>query len=394
MGRATDKGILALKRVVVAIGVVLLLFLVLLSQACFVPQDVSKPPPVLERAQVLVGGDAYQKHLFFSGSQLGDTSQILAGWPADRENAALVIVGNQGAQFLSDDGTLKKYVRFSQAHFCPIQAVPLNKEGNFGFLTRDPTWACAVVLYDRDGNQLWSYSSSMGVDDAAGGFMSNASTSVFVVGLNGWGGIRLLDQKGKEVWKQAGGNIWHVEILDAAGDGNGKILNSDARGELVSRNDKGEVTLRYETGGYVSNFALVRWGEERHPTHVLFYASPTFPAGGTPRFRVIDSNGQRVAQLEAPLGDLLHRLEGTSVSFKKETATFAALQGDEVIKRSLLYLFDVRGKMVYQEVITEGCRGIAALPRESEETLLVGCNNKVWEYRPAGSAARSKPVKQ
>ena len=375
-----------------AASAVLFVLLTVACQAFYQLQKASQMPPALERAQVLAGADRYEKRAFFSGAGLGDISDISVGWPADRESAALVLVGNQGAHFLTAGGSSKKYAGFSRAGFCPMQVVRLDQEGNFGFLTRDQSWASDVVLYDRDGRKLWNYSGFWGVDDSAAGFLNGADGPVFVVGLNGAGGVRLLNRDGQEIWRQAGANIWHVEIMDASGNSAGKILHTNARGELLARNDRGQVTAQYAVGGYVSAFALVRWGMEAHPTHLLFAPRPVTTHPGNPQFRVLDGNGEPVADFDAPLSDLLRTVSGSSISFKKGAATFAALQGDRAKQRALLYLFDERGQMVYQEILAEACRGIAALPGETGETLLVGCNNKVWEYRSTGSASRSRPA--
>jgi len=341
-----------------------------------------------------MGEKAYEKHLFQSVPEVEEVSQLLAGWPADREGAALLVVGNRGARFLGGDGAWKRTIDFSANQYGQIRVVPMDRAGAYGFLTRDATLLRGVVLYDRDGKELWSYSSLWGIDDSAAGFLNGASAPAFVVGLNGFGGIRLLDLKGNEIWRQDEGNVWHVEIVDPAGDGNGKILNTNAGGVLVVRDDSGAIKMRFTTLGYVSNFALVRWGKEPRAVHLLIppTRSTTGARSGKPQFLVLDSEGREVARLDAPLGELLVSIAGTPVAFRPGAISFAVLQDFRPMQRSLLFLYDEEGRLVFQETIADACRGISPFPRDSGETLLVGCKDKVWEYKPAGSAAETKPA--
>jgi hypothetical protein len=48
----------------------------------------------------------------------------------------------------------------------------------------------------------------------------------------------------------------------------------------------------------------------------------------------------------------------------------------------MLLLYDVAGQIAYQEILGESRHGIATLTLPDAETLLVGCNAKIWEYSP------------
>jgi len=48
----------------------------------------------------------------------------------------------------------------------------------------------------------------------------------------------------------------------------------------------------------------------------------------------------------------------------------------------MLLLYDKAGEIAYQEILGESCHGIATLTIPDAETLLVGCNAKIWEYSP------------
>jgi hypothetical protein len=59
------------------------------------------------------------------GSDLGEVTQILVGWPAGREAAALTLVGKE-VDFLDANAGLKKQITFSKFITSPLQAVQLD----------------------------------------------------------------------------------------------------------------------------------------------------------------------------------------------------------------------------------------------------------------------------
>jgi hypothetical protein len=62
--------------------------------------------------RVLMGAGHFKRSIYYKGENLGEVTEILVGWPADREGAALTVVGNRGAHFLDDSGLLKKQIHF------------------------------------------------------------------------------------------------------------------------------------------------------------------------------------------------------------------------------------------------------------------------------------------
>jgi hypothetical protein len=65
--------------------------------------------------------------------------------------------------------------------------------------------------------------------------------------------------------------------------------------------------------------------------------------------------------------------------------------------RSVLFIHEIDGPLVYQEVLDENCGAILAVPSGDAEHLLVGCQGRVWEYalrvgadRPAKIAPKKK----
>ncbi|HET9994367.1 MAG TPA: hypothetical protein VFQ18_03065 [Candidatus Acidoferrum sp.] len=262
--------------------------------------------------RVMAGDGRFERSTFYTGANLGAITQILVGWPADREGATLTVVGNQGAHFLDAGARLKKQVRFSRSVQCPMEVARLDASGNYGFLTRDQSWAVDAILFDNQGQERWSYPKGFlkGIDDSVVGDVDGDGKSKVVIGFNGSGGLVLADGEGKKIWQKEEANVWHVETLDTRGDGRKEILHSNARGQLLVRNARGEVIAHYLPDQYVSHFGLTRWGSELEASHILI---PTKESGNgccKPVLLVLDAEGKTVAHLDALLGDLMKRAEG------------------------------------------------------------------------------------
>lgn len=175
--------------------------------------------------RVLKGANQFEKREFYNTPGLGDISEILVGWPADREGAALTLVGNEAAHFLDASARLLKEVRFSKNVVCAREVSRLNARGDYGFLTRDQSWAYPVIFFDSQGQERWTYSAGLlsGVDDSVSLDIEGTTTPDVVVGLNGAGG-----------------------------------LHSDAQGQLLVRNLSGDIIARYLPDRYVSDFTVTR----------------------------------------------------------------------------------------------------------------------------------------
>ena len=370
-----------LGKILIAVAVV---FVILVSGGIYVVhwahQELARDAQVDEqelRPRVIKGEEEFERHDFYNGADVGNISEILVGWPADREGAVLTIVGNEGALFLDANHQPIKEICFSKRVFCPVEVSKLDSSGDYGYLTRDESWSSPVISYDRDGKERWSFSGGFlrRIDDSAP-FESGA-----VVGFNGSSGVVLLDGRGKPIWQKPEGNVWHVESFDPNGDGREEILHSDAQGKLLVRNDKGDITAQYLPGTYVAYFTVTRWEDDSKPRHILVLANEN-REGGKPQLLVLNSGGKKVAELDAPLADLMHGIRGTIVHFGRNAEYYAALLNKGSSRRSILLLYDKRGQIAYQEVLGESCLGIAALPGRSGERLLVGCSGKVSEYAP------------
>jgi hypothetical protein len=303
------------------------------------------------------------------------------GWPADREGTDIAVVASQGADFIDSTGQIKKQVRFSIQQRCPIAPARIDATGEYGYLTRDESWAAPATLFDKEGRVVWRSDETWpGVDDSVAGDVYGDGKMSVAIGFNGGGGVALLDGQGKTLWKKDDTNVWHVEMLDTNGDGRDEILHSNAKSQLLVRSGNGDVAAQYLPGFYVSHFALTRWGQEARPSHILVPVSESSDGCCKPTFVLLDTNGKKVAELESPMGNLFNRMSALPIRFGKGSEYFAVLENR--LERSMLLLYGEDRKIAYQEILDEPCLGMAALPKKDGERLLVGCAAKVWEYTP------------
>ena len=332
--------------------------------------------------RIITGDREFTKKVFYAGSDLGEVTQILVGWPAGRGAAALTLVGKKQVDFLDANAALKEQITFSKFTASPLQAVQLDAGGDYGFLTRDQSWAVNVVLFDKSGQEVWNYPGGLsGVDDSTVGEVGPDGKSTVVVGFNGGGGLVLINSQGKKIWQKPESNVWHVETLDIKGDGHREILHSNARGELLVRNATGEVIAHYLSGYYVSHFSLTRWSNESQPTHILVPTKQNKEGCCKNVLLVLGAEGNIVASLHAPEGDWIHKANGSPLQQRNHAPFYAVLQTG-ILPRSLLSVYNGDGKITYQEILGDRCLAINTMPGDLADRLLIGCGSSVWEYSP------------
>ncbi len=330
--------------------------------------------------KVLIGSTEFTKRVFCKNPSIGRVTQIFGGGLDNEGQAALTLVSNYGVHYVDANGEVKRTTSFTNPTRSSVELVQLDRAGNYGFLTRDQSWAENVILLDKSGNQLWSYSRATGIDDSSVAEAGANGKFTFVVGSNGVGGIALLDSQGKEIWRKAESNVWHVESLDVDGDGRREILNSNARGELLVRNMGGDVENRYLAGYYVTYFSLTRWGNESTPRHILVPTTGFNADCGKKILIVLDAAGKTVATLEATPGDWSHK--AAAAPFRSKNHTLFAVVQTGVLPRSVLSVYDAENRIVYREVLGQLCSSLNTTSVNSEEKLLVGCDSLVLEYTP------------
>jgi hypothetical protein len=329
-------------------------------------------PVGLNAAKVDMGRGLFTKNVFFNQGGLGLATDIRFGAFEGRKEGEILVVCQHGAAFPNLRGSTRKTIHFAEVGGTRRVVAVVDKDGALNFLSRGYGRG-PVGLFGPDGNLRWEYENWEGVDDAAAGDVNGEGRTEFAVGLNGFGGLHLLDSQGKTIWSEhLDRNVWHVEILDPTGDGHGLIYHSEAGGELKVRDASGRLVGRYRPTSYVGDFAPTRWGNDARPLHLLLPDKE--------RLVVIDLQGYTAGSLEAPDCGLLGDVEGTPVHLAAGEVYYAALVAYPNWKRSILFVYDGMSNLSYREVFEEPCTAVAAIPDRDSEKLLVGCEREVWSY--------------
>src|SRR5580693_3348809 len=353
-----------LAAVVVAAAAVMVfgIFFIFRSLTFLLPLRKLSTPPELRTAKVILGKDLFSKSAYYQDPSLGVITDI-----EKSADGQLVVVGESGAVFLNPNLQPAGIAHYPKC----ISKVSFVSLSTGTFLCRG-SWSSDVVLFNRDGQLVWTYSArSPGIDDAIAGQI--AGSEAVIVGLNGDGGVRRLDSNGKELWQQPDGNVWHVEIATPDNGSDAMILHTNARGQLVLRDATGNVVGHSKPETYVSHFSLTAWDD--HPTRNDLIAA------GNGSLYILSMHAQTLARLSAPGAAGVDEAQGTSVRFSASDKSYAALVRHSTWARSVLYIYDRQQRLIYQEILGNDCRALFAQTNSGgNEDLLLGCDGLVWKY--------------
>jgi len=354
-----------LKRVVIVIVLFVLfdivaggIFIYRHRQVLLAFRGLPKMPDSLKTPRVVLGNSLLSK-VEIRVSEIGVITDV------EPERESTLVVGRRGAAFLSDAGSVLSRVQFEN---CRADVVAVSA----GYLCRG-AWNVPVILFSPEGKTLLSYQGGTGgVDDATVGTFNG--TDRIIVGFNGMGGVRMLDVGGKEIWKQNDGNVWHVEAVKSNEMGDTEILHSNARGEITIRDASGNILEHHPAEVYMAHFSLTAWGNEPSRNKLLM------PGEGS--VFVVDMKGKTRARLPAPDSESIQaRGKGAPVRLKAGALFYASILRYELWGKSVLYVHDPSGQLVYEEVMNQDCGDVRSVPgRHGTEDLLVGCNNNLRKY--------------
>ena len=329
---------------------------------------------------VILGGGVLSRRAFLTEPAVGVVTDIRLGKLDGKPGTTLGIAGTKGAVFLDRSGRVASRVSFQASCNC-VQMVDVNGDKVCEFMDRS-FFADKASLLDHRGHVLWSYGSSSGVNDMAAGDVDGDGRPEFAVGFNGWGGVHLLDRKGKLRWRQPDANVWQVEIADVDGKGAAEILHSNSAGMMTIRDKRGKITSRVGLTARLQHFSVCRWPTAGSAQHVITAEGDTiwlFELGNT-----------KAAPFWAPGIDPLTRPIAVPVKLAGKAPEYlaVAISGSgrmmgKMIAESMLYGFDSARTLAYAEKLPEPCMALAAIPvgNSGAQALLVGGKGRVWEYR-------------
>ena len=331
-------------------------------------------PSELKIPRVLMGPNFLSKSIFFEDVRLGRITDIIRGEMDPNTGPEIGIAGNEAAVILDDSLKVISSIVFS-AKVSHIEFVDIDGDGVCEFMNRGE-WCCDAGLFDHRGNLIWQYSETPGVDDMAAGDIDGDGKLKFAVGLNGDGGVILLDGYGKRIWREEDGNVWHIEMVDTNGDGNLEIVHSNVEGMMVIRKRDGRIIRKIKTEIYFSKFSLSRWPARSDHEYAMVPEENAI--------WLLDFDGKTVVKYRAPICSKWSDARGTPVRLKNgEPEYFAVIMSFITWERSVLYVYNPDRSLVYQEILPEACASITTLSKDdsTKDVLLVGCKGRVFEYK-------------
>jgi hypothetical protein len=321
---------------------------------------------------VVSGQGLLVKSVYLKDNRLGRVTDIAMGLLDPKPGMKTVLLVGEGGALVTREGIATgEFSKFSSS-VDRVNIIDVEGDGVCEFMNRG-SWSCDASLLNHDGTVRWSYGGSDGVDDMAAGDMNGDGKLEFVVGFNGGGGVHLVSTDGKKIWREDDGNVWHVEIVDANKDGKPDVVHSNAAGQITVRDDTGKVQSAKSPAEYFSNFSLSHWPGRSDSQHALLAGSGTIWLFGF--------DGSTAAKLSAPKCNDLWDAYGVPVKLRSNAkAYFAVIVDSARDGGSVLYLYDPRESLVYQEILPSGSC-VAAIPgRAGTDRLFVGGNGIVWSY--------------
>ena len=334
-----------------------------------------KMPDELSTPRIIKNLPGMTKKVYLEDTRLGVVTDIVF----QNNSRMTILAGTMGALF-TGPGIAANFVPFEkrQEH---INVIQLNSRGVFGFMNRG-SWCREARVMDFTGKPLWSYGAGLdGVNDMVSGDIDGDDIPEFAVGFNGGGGIHLLNNQGMKLWEFPDGNVWHVEMVDLNGDGVKSIVHSNASGDITVRDNQGKILSRNEPKPYFSHFSLIRWPDTNSPER-LFHVEEN-------AIWILNANANVLAKFTAPNSGSLGEGRGVLVAVNNKDRVLATIVNYENWQRSILYLHDLSGDLLYQEILPESCPTIAISPNVEAQanSLVIGCEGKVIEYHiPQGWA--------
>jgi hypothetical protein len=383
--------------------------------------SVYKPPEIpheLREARIVVGSEFLSRNQFVTTSEswvnfdtpkgVGSIEDISIGELDSHPGIDIAIAGRYGAMIVDRNGVKQSQIQYefeaeqkkiiifnvpkTRTMLGDVRVIDIEGDGTCEYLARGSLDGAAV--FSHQGKRLWSYGAftdeKTSIDDLAAGDLNGDGVSEFI---SSWDAIELFDRHGRKGWAQPlDGGLHQMEIVDVDGDRKNEIIHSSAGG-LTVRDGLGKILKEVEMPFYLSHFHLCAKPDEQQ-SHILVVEDDNV--------WLVDFKGNVVKKFAAPLtrfpnprkpakDDIFYLSEidvytakGVWVKLKADQPPFLAVVTEfAALDRSVLYIYSTEGRLVYQEVMPEGCSSIAVLSQEdgsSAQEFLVGGTNTVWRY--------------
>ncbi|HEV2862389.1 MAG TPA: VCBS repeat-containing protein [Pyrinomonadaceae bacterium] len=393
-----------------------------------------EPPPELREAKVVAGADFLKRSEFYrvgGGSSwldlldpekakknFEDIMDVSVGQFDGKEGTDVVVVGRFGLTVFDTTGKFRERANFKYQKK-GVEVGPLKTENekdslfNMRALDVEGDGVCEVLgyggldgvaLFDHAGRVVFSRGEraegKSSIRGVAAGDVDGDGTQEFVAlwGDEPWEGLELFDRHGQSKWRREERHVnKDFALADVNGDGKAEIILEDMT-TLTIRDASGEVTSQSESPVFLWHVGVLPRPERDGPPQNLAVRE-----GST---WLIDFDGKNWKKFDAPLSHIepdksreestpgaespfardteqVYRARGAWVRLKSGRPKYLAVVGQfAALDRSLLYVYDEQGRLVYHEILPETCESAAALPpgASGAEEFLVGCENTVWRY--------------
>lgn len=324
----------------------------------------SQSPAPSQEPGVVTGADGLTKRVVYRNAELAPITSV------SKNGAGMHVIGRSGAVVLDDGGTPRATVTFEESGGETV-AVDIDRDGVSEYVNRGGGWQQVSVI-GSDGRTKWKYPQRRTLfggapNTMAFGDLDQDGKLEFVVGMNGGGGVIVLDEHGTVLRKTAGANVFSLEIADIIPGGALEVLHSKER----------SVDVRAADGTLLTNIPLPSYSFT-----LLQRGPPMFvcvDAGGSAHtLRLIDVNGSiRGSYLLPDRGHVRANAAGVATGSKPLLVAWRTLRATG--HRSALYVFEADGTLRYHEIFEAPSITVSA-PADAPGTFYVGANETVWQY--------------
>jgi hypothetical protein len=366
-------------------------------------------PDELREARVVLGSELFQREVFIVAEKdnklskdIGDFEDIAIGNLDENAGTDLVLAGRNGAAVFDlegkkqsqilyefgkkEEGASKLIADAKNTMVGDMQIIDIENDGKCEYLGRGSHDGAAV--FNHQGKLLWSYKEDVSIDDMTIGDVDGDGINEFVALYNG---LKLLDKTGKLQWSRPEeGAYYQVEVIDTDGEGKNEIVYSDF-GDCYINDWNGKLLKKVEMPFYLAQFSLCQIPDKKELNMLTveegFVWITDFKGNSLYKFtaplsQFINSNWRD--EFGRPMNNDVYKAKGLWVKFHKDKPAYLAVITEfAAIERSVFYIYNESGSLIYQEVLPEQCQSIALLPQTGSDTfpaLLVGGSKTVWRY--------------